>query len=104
MFAMILLLYLQQGTDVTLDGASLRGSFRDRRACEAAAVRARGAVPIPQGYDAAWHDALCTKVAAGVRVNGAAPLALDKLLDAHPPRQCQDAGAWRRLAELCRRP
>ena len=54
MYTMILLLYLQQGADVSLDGVRLRGTFRNRAACERAAVALRGAVPIPSNYAAAW--------------------------------------------------
>src|SRR3954465_13737504 len=53
MYTMILLLYLQRGVDVMLDGVQLRGSFRDRAACEHAALKLRGAMPIPGGYAAA---------------------------------------------------
>ena len=42
MFTMILLLYLQQHRDVSLESTSLRGTFQTKKACEAAAVRARG--------------------------------------------------------------
>jgi hypothetical protein len=102
MFTMILLLYLQQNRDVTLEHASLRGTYRDRAACEAAAVRLRGPVPIPSGYAAAWHDAQCMRIDRNVRVNDVPPADLGALLRARPPDGCQATGAWRRVAELCR--
>lgn len=101
MFTMILLLYLQQNLDVTLEHASLRGKYRSRAACEAAAVRLRGPVPVPEGYAAAWHDARCMPIERNVRVNDAAPSELGVLLQNLPPKGCQTDGAWRRLAELC---
>ena len=58
MFTMILLLYLQQHRDVSLESASLRGTFQTKKAWEAAAGRARGPLPTPDGYAAAWHDAM----------------------------------------------
>jgi hypothetical protein len=102
MFTMILLLYLQQNLDVTLERASLHGKYRDRAACEAAAVRLRGPVPIPSGYAAAWHDAQCMPIERNVRVNDVQPVELGALLRAQPPDGCQATGAWRRIAELCR--
>lgn len=103
MYTMILLLYLQQGGDVTLDGARLRGAFRDRGACERAASPLRGPLPIPAGYAAAWQDVTCMPVARGVRVREAAPLDLGQLLNTQPPRVCQGEGTWRRLAQQCAR-
>lgn len=101
MFTIIVLLYLQQGRDVMLDHASLRGPFRTRAACEAAAVRLRGPVPIPRTYAAAWNDALCVPINRDVQVNEAQALDLGKLLQQHPPQGCPAEGAWRRIAELC---
>jgi hypothetical protein len=101
MFTIILLLYLQQNLDVTLDHASLHGQFHSKAECEAAAVRLRGPVPIPRNYSAAWNDALCIPVERQVRVNEAAPVDLGRLLQDHPPQGCQADGSWRRLAELC---
>lgn len=101
MFTMIMLLYLQQGIDVTLDHASLRGEFSTRAQCEAAAVRVRGPVPIPRNYSAAWHDVLCVPINRQVRVNEAAPVDLGKMLQKEPPQGCQTEGSWRRIAELC---
>jgi len=103
MYTMILLLYLQRGVDVTLDGVRLRGAFRDRGACERAALLLRGAMPIPGGYAAAWQDVICTKIARNARVREGEPLDLATLLNAQPPRACQGEGTWRRLAQLCSR-
>jgi hypothetical protein len=101
MFTIILLLYLQQNRDVSLDHASLRGPLRTRDECEAAALRLRGPVPIPRNYSAAWQDALCVPIERDVRVNEMEPIDLGKLLQQEPPAGCQAVGAWRRLAELC---
>jgi hypothetical protein len=101
MFTIILMFYLQQGADVTLDHASLRGTFGSKADCEAQAVRLRGPVPIPRNYAAAWNDALCVPINRQVRVNETQPLDLGKLLAQQPPRGCQAEGSWRRLAELC---
>jgi hypothetical protein len=104
MFTIILLLYLQQNRDVTLDHASLRGEFRSKRECEAAATRLRGPVPVPRTYSAAWNDALCVPIDRQVRVNQMQPVDLGKLLQQQPPAGCQAEGAWRRIAELCKPP
>ncbi|MGF6274572.1 hypothetical protein ABIB38_002955 [Massilia sp. UYP11] len=101
MFTMILLLYLQQNLDVTLESSSLRGEFASSAACEEAAVRLRGALPTPEGHAAAWHDALCVPIARGVRVRASAPPDLGALLREGPPLQSAADGAWRRVAELC---
>jgi hypothetical protein len=101
MFTIIMLLYLQQNLDVTLDHASLRGNFRTKADCEAQAVRLRGPVPIPRNYSAAWNDAVCVPINRQVRVNEAQPVDLGKLLQEQPPKGCQAEGSWRRLAELC---
>jgi hypothetical protein len=101
MFTIILMFYLQQGADVTLDHASPRGQFRSKAECEAQAVRLRGPVPIPRNYAAAWNDALCVPINRQVRVNQEQPSDLGKLLAQHPPQGCQAEGSWRRLAELC---
>lgn len=103
MYTMILLLYLQRGVDVTLDGVRMYGTFRDRAACESAAVALRGAVPIPAGYAAAWPDVNCTRIGRNARVREGPPLDLVALLNRHPPRACQGEGTWRRLAQLCAR-
>lgn len=104
MYTMILLLYLQQGLDVTLDQANLRGEYRKMADCEAAALSLRGPVPIPHDLDAAWQDAICVRVNANVRVNAMKPVDLGTLLRQHPPLKCQADGAWARVAALCRSP
>jgi hypothetical protein len=101
MFTIILMLYLQQNLDVTLDHASARGQFRSKAECEAQALRLRGPVPVPRNYSAAWNDALCVPINRQVRVNEGPPSDLGKLLAQHPPQGCQADGAWRRVAELC---
>lgn len=101
MFTIIVLLYLQQGLEVTLERATLHGGFHTRAECEAAATRLRGPVPIPHTYAAAWHDALCVPINRDVHVNETAPLELGKLLQQAPAQGCQAEGAWRRVAELC---
>jgi hypothetical protein len=102
MYTIILLLYLQQGLDVTLDQTRLRGRYPTRARCEAAAARLRGPLPIPRSHDAAWQDALCIPIARNVEVNEAEPLDLARALAQNPPLHCQADGAWERLAELCR--
>lgn len=103
MYTLVLLLYLQRGVDVTLDGARLRGAYQDKRACDQAALALRGPVPIPGGYAAAWQEANCIRIARGVRVRDGPPLDLGQLLASQPPRACQGEGTWRRLAQLCAR-
>jgi hypothetical protein len=102
MYTMILLMYLQQNLDVSLDQARLRGQYLRQADCEAAARKLRGPVPIPANYAAAWQDVMCVKVANNVRVNESAPLDLAKALQAHAPLRCQAEGAWERLAAQCR--
>jgi hypothetical protein len=102
MFTIILLLYMQQNLDVTLESSNLRGRYRTKTECEAAAVKLRGPLPTPRGYDAAWHDALCLPINRDVRVNDVKPIDLGKLLQQQPPTGCAGEGAWRRIAELCR--
>jgi len=102
MFTIILLLYLQQNLDVTLESSSLRGQFRAKAECEVAAARLRGPLPTPRGYAAAWHDALCIPINRDVRVSQAKPIDLGQLLQQRPPTSCPATGAWRRVAELCR--
>jgi len=104
MYTMILLLYLQQGLDVTLDQAKLRGEFRALADCEASARKLRGPVPIPRNVQAAWQDVMCIKLATNVRVNGMQPVELGTLLQQNPPLGCQADGAWERVAEMCRAP
>lgn len=103
MFTMILLLYLQENLQVSLESSSLRGEFASARACESAAALLRGPLPTPDGYAAAWHDVLCVPIARDVRVNAAKALDLGKLLEGRPPAACEASGAWRRVAALCTR-
>jgi hypothetical protein len=98
---MILLLYLQSGLDVTLDQANLRGEYRSKAACEDAAAKLRGPMPIPRNVQAAWQDVLCIKINPNVQVNDMKPVELGKLLQQNPPLGCQAEGAWARVAELC---
>lgn len=104
MYTMILLLYLQSGLDVTLDQANLRGEFRRKAECEAAAEKLRGPVPIPRNVQAAWQDVMCIKLNPNVSVNQMKPIDLGKLLQQNPPLGCQAEGAWERVAEMCGRP
>lgn len=104
MYTMILLLYLQQGLDVTLDQSSLRGQYLKQAQCESAARRLRGPVPIPRNYSAAWQDVMCVRINNNVRVNEMKPIDLSKALQAYAPLHCQAEGAWERMAELCRPP
>jgi hypothetical protein len=103
MFTIILMLYLQQNQDVTLESAAVHGKYKNRAACEAAAMRLRGTVPIPRGYDAAWRQAVCEPVARNVRVNDSTPIELAKVLREQPASGCQAEGSWRRAAEVCER-
>ena len=101
MYTMILLLYLQSGLDVTLDQANLRGEFRKKAECEAAAAKLRGPIPIPRNVQAAWQDVMCIKLNPNVSVNQMKPIELGKLLQQNPPLGCQAEGAWERVAEMC---
>lgn len=101
MFTMILLFYLQQGRDVLLEGSGVRGTFRTRAECEAAAVHARGPLPTPRNYAAAWQDARCQQIDREVRVNDTPPAELARLLREQPAEGCQGAGSWQRLADSC---
>ena len=102
MFTIILLLYLQQQLEVTLESSSLRGVYVTHAECEAAATRLRGPLPTPRSYAAAWHDAVCLPIDREVRVNELAPQGIGQLFERQPPAgECGAAGAWRRLAELC---
>ncbi|GAB3458618.1 hypothetical protein GCM10027321_14580 [Massilia terrae] len=101
MFTMILMVYLQQNLDVTLQQAAPHGRYQSRGACEQAAVRLRGPVPIPKTYSAAWQDALCVPIKPNVQVNPAPLPDLARVLREQPGSGCQAEGAWRRLAETC---
>lgn len=101
MFTMILLLYLQQYRDVSLESSSLRGEFATKKECEKAAQRLRGPLPTPDGYAAAWHDVMCIPINRNVRVNEGKPVDLGRLLQDRPPVVCEATGAWRRVQELC---
>ncbi|MEW6373770.1 MAG: hypothetical protein AB1584_22885 [Pseudomonadota bacterium] len=102
MYTIVLLLYLQQNLEVTLESSSLRGVYQTRKECEEAAVRLRGPLPAPGGVAAAWHDAVCLPINREVRVNEMAPLRIEELLKQGPPPGCGGTGDWRRVAELCR--
>lgn len=104
MVTMILLLYLQTGLDVTLDGAHLRGEYRTMAECETEARKLRGPLPIPSNVQAAWQDVMCITVNDNVHVNGMKPIDLGQLLQQHPPLGCQGDGAWAHVAELCAPP
>ena len=104
MYTMILLLYLQQGLDVTLDQSRLRGQFQTQTACETAARKLRGPIPIPRNVQAAWQDVMCIKIANNVTVNDMKPVELGAILQQNPPLGCQAEGAWERVAEMCRPP
>ena len=101
MYTMILLLYLQQGLDVTLDQAMLRGEYRSMAGCEAQARKLRGPLPIPRNMQAAWQDAMCIRINDNVRVKDMKPVELGQLLQQEPPLGCQAEGAWARVAEMC---
>jgi hypothetical protein len=104
MYTMILLLYLQSGLDVSLDQANLHGEFKSKAACEAAADKLRGPIPIPRNVQAAWQDAMCIKLNPNVSVNQMKPIELGSLLRQNPPLGCQAEGAWARVAEMCAGP
>lgn len=97
MFTMILLIYLQAGRTVNLAGATVSGEFDTLAACQKAAVRTRGPLPIPRGYAAAWQDAVCIPINRDVRVGNERLTAFEKLLhDALQPNGCEAEGACRR--------
>jgi hypothetical protein len=104
MYTMILLLYLQSGLDVTLDQANLRGEFKTKAACEAAARscadRSRfRATSRPHG-----RTSCASSSTTNVQVNDMKPVELGKLLQQNPPLGCQAEGAWARVAEMCAGP
>ena len=95
MYTMILLLYLQQGLDVTLDQANLRGEFATQAACETAARKLRGPLPIPHNVQAAWQDVMCIKLAGNVHVNPMKPV---EHREAYKCQMiCEPLSAWRIL-------
>jgi hypothetical protein len=97
MFTMILLIYLQSGRTVNLAGATASGKFDTLAACQKAAVRTRGPLPIPRGYAAAWQDAMCIPINRDVRVGNERLTAFEKLLhDALELKSCEAEGACRR--------
>lgn len=97
MFTMILLIYLQAGTTVNLAGATASGEFSTLPACQRAALRKRGPLPIPRGYAAAWQDTMCIPINRDVRVGNERLTAFEKLLhDALEPNGCESEGACRR--------
>ena len=104
MFTMVLMLYLQQHLDVTLQSATPRGTYTTRKQCESAAARARGPVPVPRSYSAAWQDVVCVPIKRNVRVITPPQPDLGKVLREQPASGCQADGAWRRAAELCQPP
>ncbi|HEU4375770.1 MAG TPA: hypothetical protein VFS02_19900, partial [Telluria sp.] len=66
-------------------------------ACQKAAVRQRGPLPIPRGYAAAWQDTLCIPIDRDVRVGNERLTAFEKLLyEALQPNGCEAQGACRR--------
>ncbi|MDB5935101.1 MAG: hypothetical protein JWQ01_2445 [Massilia sp.] len=97
MFTMILLVYLQMGRTVNLAGATVVGEFSTLALCQQAAVRRKGALPIPRGYAAAWQDTMCVAIDRDVQVGNERLTAFEKLLaDALEPRACDSEGACRR--------
>lgn len=97
MYTIVLLIYLQSGLAVNLAGAVATGEFESQSKCNQEAVRKRGSLPIPRGYDAAWQDALCVPINRGVRVGNDAATAFEKLLKSSlSPGACQAEGACRR--------
>ena len=97
MFTMILLIYLQSGRTVNLVGSTVSGEFNTQSMCQKAAVRKRGPLPIPRGYDAAWQDTMCIPINRDVRVGNERLTAFEQLLAAAlEPDGCQAEGACRR--------
>jgi hypothetical protein len=97
MYTIVLLIYLQSGLAVNLAGALATGEFDSKSKCNSEAVRKRGSLPIPRGYDAAWQDAVCVPINRGVRVGNDAATAFEKLLKSSlTPGACQAEGACRR--------
>ena len=97
MYTMVLLIYLQSGLSVNLAGATVSGEFKTLALCQKAQARKRGPLPVPQGYAAAWQDAMCVPINRDVRVGNERETAFEQLLhDAIEPDGC-------RLDPPCRR-
>jgi hypothetical protein len=97
MYTIILLIYLQSNLTVNLIGSTVTGEYPSKAACETAAVRKRGTIPVPRGYAAAWQDALCTRIERNVVVGNERITDFEKLLAAAlQPRGCQSEGECRR--------
>jgi hypothetical protein len=97
MYTIVLLIYLQSGLAVNLAGAAVTGEFDTQSKCNKEAVRKRGSLPIPRGYDAAWQDAICVPINRNVRVGNDAATAFERLLQsALVPGACKAEGACRR--------
>jgi hypothetical protein len=94
MFTMILLIYLQSGRTVNLAGATVSGEFATLSICQKEAVRKRGSLPIPRGYDAMWQDTMCIPINRDVKVGNERVTAFEKLLNAAlQPDACKAEGA-----------
>jgi hypothetical protein len=97
MYTIVLLIYLQSGLGVNLAGSTVTGEFTTEARCNKEAVRKRGSLPIPRGYDAAWQDAICVPINRGVRVGNDGATAFERLLQsALQPGACKAEGACRR--------
>ena len=65
--------------------------------CQKEAVRKRGPLPIPRGYDAMWQDTMCIPINRDVRVGNERVTAFEQLLNAAlEPDACKAEGACRR--------
>jgi hypothetical protein len=105
MYTIVLLIYLQSGHAVNLAGATVTGQFQTQSKCNKEAVRKRGPLPVPRGYDAAWQDTLCVPINRDVRVGNDGATAFERLLQsALEPGACQAEGSCRRagIAEPAR--
>jgi hypothetical protein len=97
MYTIVLLIYLQSGITVNLAGATVTGEFDTQSKCNKEAVRQRGSLPIPRGYDAAWQDAMCVPINRDVRVGNETVTAFERLLQSSlQPGACKAEGACRR--------
>jgi hypothetical protein len=96
MYKIVLLIYLQSGLAVNLAGSVVTGQFDSEAKCNKEAVRKRGSLPIPRGYDAAWQDAMCVPINRDVRVGNEAATAFERLLkSALQLDACKAEGACR---------